>query len=120
MERSIFRTVQTMKKLINRKVDNMASGLPSPSKLSTRWLELFILPESGKLLKDDPTVRLLRVLGRMVRSSVLTFCVFNSIITVVGYPACIYGKSMQVSSVSDPDPVGSVSFGRIRIHFMKP
>jgi len=95
MERSIFRTVQTMKKLINRKFDNMASGLPSPSKLSTRWLELFILPESGKLLKDDPTVRLLRVLGRMVRSSVLTFCVFNSIITVVGYPACIYGKSMQ-------------------------
>jgi len=95
MERSIFRTVQTMKKLINGKVDTMASGLPSPSKLSTRWLELFIIPESGKLLKDDPTVRLLRVLGRMVRSSVLTFCVFNSIITVVGYPACIYGKSMQ-------------------------
>jgi len=45
--------------------------------------------------KEDPAIKFLRSGGRFFKSSLLSFCVLNTLITVVGYPACIYGKSMQ-------------------------
>lgn len=97
MERSIVRTLRSIKKLFNRKAVNIASFSSSglAKRKTSSWLELFLLPEPGKQFREDPAIRFFRVFGRLVRSCLLTFCVANSIITVVGYPACIYGKSMQ-------------------------
>ena len=49
--------------------------------------------------QDTTSFRLVRVLYKVLSTSLLTFCVVNTVVTVVGFPACIYGKSMQVSPV---------------------
>jgi hypothetical protein len=47
-------------------------------------------------IEEDITFKLVRVVGRVLKNSLFTFCVVNTLVTVVGFPACIYGKSMQV------------------------
>merc|ERR1719402_1600906 len=36
-----------------------------------------------------------RFLVRVSKTTLFTYCVGNTFITVVGYPACVNGKSMQ-------------------------
>lgn len=45
--------------------------------------------------EEEVALRLVRLVSRVVRTSLLTWCVVNTVVTVVGFPACIYGKSMQ-------------------------
>jgi len=45
--------------------------------------------------EEDQILKLSRITMRFVKTSLVSFCVLNTFITCVGYPACIYGKSMQ-------------------------
>lgn len=46
-------------------------------------------------LEHEISHKLLRLVGKVLKNSLVTFCVINTVFTVVGFPACIYGKSMQ-------------------------
>jgi len=45
--------------------------------------------------EEDQIIKLSRIMARFVKTGLVSFCVLNTFITCVGYPACIYGKSMQ-------------------------
>jgi len=113
MERNVARTVRKLKKFINYKIENFGSGPPPPPQRSTtRWTQLFILPETAPR-KDDHSVRLLVELGgRFLRYSLISFCVLNTLITQIGYPACVYGKSMQPELNGTSRAAGFISFLR--------
>jgi len=62
----------------------------------TKLLRATILARpTSRAQKNDSSASLMRISLKFLKSSVFTFCVVNTVITVVGYPACIFGKSMQ-------------------------